>query len=289
MSNPTSRAVAAVVIAVMAVTGVSLLWYSNQMVNSSSSSSGASSVSSSESSASTSSAETQTKFASTDIQSLQSQSVSIEAKSGETFIIHLAAQGSTGYDWHVSISGDSVEYLNYSTTGISTLVGGPVQRDYFFRAVKTGEAVITFSYERAPPGFVTLQIAKTLVLNVTVTDGASADQQPLMLSYNFQVNATGGYLFLVLKNYGSSNSSISSVYLDGVLYEAPYLQLDPICSNFIAGTQCAVTLLFGQPHPPPALNSVHSLSLVTYEGKRLSYSVTAGYLYHAGCTYTESC
>jgi hypothetical protein len=109
-----------------------------------------------------------------------------------------------------------------------------------------------------------------------------------MLSYNFQVNGTGGSLFVVLKNYAAVNMSVTSVSLDGVSFGGAYVVLGQQCQNFVMNQECSITLNLGGPHPPPADGSAHSLVVGTVSGTS-TYSVVAGETYHAECTYSSSC
>jgi hypothetical protein len=117
---------------------------------------------------------------------------------------------------------------------------------------------------------------------------AQSGSIPVMLSYNFQVNGTGGTLFVVLKNYAASNMSVTAVSLDGTNFSGGYLALDHGCQNFVMGQECGITLSFGGQHSPPADGSAHSLVIGTIAGAS-TYSVVAGETYHAECTYSSSC
>jgi predicted secreted protein len=112
---------------------------------------------------------TTTKLVYTNIFSQGNLNVSIAAKAGEVFIVHLAANtGSTGYDWNVSTSA-GVRYINYTTTSVGTLPGAPSERDYRFQALTPGEATITLVYGRFPPAFSVSQIAETISMSVEIT------------------------------------------------------------------------------------------------------------------------
>jgi hypothetical protein len=114
-----------------------------------------------------------------------------------------------------------------------------------------------------------------------------SSQQFLLLSYNFQVNGSTGSLFVVIKNYGPSNTSVTSVLFDGTAFNKSALSLDNGCVPFAIGSECGITLLFGPAsYPPPAGGT---LTVVIASGEQLAYDVVAGEMYHSGCTYTSSC
>ncbi len=125
--------------------------------------------------------------------------------------------------------------------------------------------------------------------SVGSTSSASSGSTPVILSYNFQVNSTGGTLFVVLKNYASSNMSVSRVSLDDSEFNGTSLKLDSGCQNLILGNECGISLYFGSSHLPPEEGTNHTLTLVTASGVTLTYAVTSGSTYHAACTYTSSC
>ena len=207
-------------------------------------------------------------------------SASITIQVGQTFAVRLSSNaGSTGYDWNVSSSG-GVEFLNYTVVSPSTLAGGPQLRDYYFRASQPGSQSVTLKDQRQ---FSPYEAAATISIGVTVV-GAG----PLLLTYNFQVNGTGGSLFLVLKNYGTEELRVASVSFDQAPVTPPALALDLGCTNFVMGAECGITLAFG-PSDVPANGTAHTLVVSMVSGVQLTYSVTAGWLYHAACTYTSSC
>jgi hypothetical protein len=113
--------------------------------------------------------------------------------------------------------------------------------------------------------------------------------QPTMLSYNFQVNSTGGSLYVVLKNYEDNNLSVSNVYLDLIPLATPPLSLGSGCNDFVLGTECSISYTYGASQDRPTNGTTHSLEMVTVSGVEFSYYVTVGVLYHAQCTYTSTC
>lgn len=88
---------------------------------------------------------------------------------GETFVIQLDANPTTGYDWSVKISDESIvmlesqEYKQQPGTEDRVGAGGA---DYFtFKGLKTGSTTLTLIYERS---FEEGSASETLVFNVTV-------------------------------------------------------------------------------------------------------------------------
>jgi predicted secreted protein len=68
---------------------------------------------------------------------------------GETFIIQLSANPSTGYDWNVTTT-TGIMYVNYAVVGPPPpCCGYPVTRDYFFIVTATGPQTITLRYMRS--------------------------------------------------------------------------------------------------------------------------------------------
>lgn len=113
-------------------------------------------------------AQPETKFSYTNTTKQENVTTSVSAAAGETFVIRLASNPSTGYDWKVSTT-PGLAYLNYTSAGGSSAIGSPVLRDYAFKSLEAGTSTITLVYERAPPSFSVEQIAITLVITVTVT------------------------------------------------------------------------------------------------------------------------
>lgn len=108
------------------------------------------------------------KYVLTDTVTRENLSVSISAAAGETFVIRLGTNPSTGYDWNVTTSGQ-VSFVHWTAVGGGGAIGAPVTRDYEFVASTPGSATITLLYERAPPAFSSTDVAKTLVISVEVT------------------------------------------------------------------------------------------------------------------------
>jgi predicted secreted protein len=199
---------------------------------------------------------------------------------GEGFVIQLnASSASTGYNWKVATS-PGIEYHNYTVVATSARAGGPQTRDYKFRAAQPGNQSITLQYEQP---FAPHDVFATINLEVDVTP------PPTMLSYNFPVNSTGGYLFVVLKNYQNQSYTVTDVSLDNVSFTGQSLSLGSGCGNFTLGVECDITLDFGGAHPPPTEGTNHILGATTESGGELTYEVTAGTLYKAQCVYTSSC
>ena len=170
VSRPVVVTVSTVIVAAVIITAFVLFSMPSPGTQTTSSASTSPSTPTS-SSALTSSSQTSitTKLVYTDILSTGNLSVSVSAKEGEVFVVHLAANtGSTGYDWNVSAS-SGIHYLGYITTSVGTLPGAASERDYRFQAVTPGEATITLVYGRFPPAFSVAQVAGTIHMNVEVT------------------------------------------------------------------------------------------------------------------------
>ena len=207
-------------------------------------------------------------------------STSISAQLDESFSLQLSTNaGSAGYEWNVSTS-SGIRYVNYTVASTSTISGGPQVRDYNFEAVQPGnQSIVLQDMQQFAPH----TVAATLTIQVEVV------AEPTMLSYNFQVNGTGGALFVVLKNYGDSNLSLSGVSVDMIPVAQKSLSIGPGCTDFILGAECSITVTYGPPEGIPASGTAHSMELATYSGLEFTYSVTAGQTYEAECTYSSSC
>jgi len=167
VSRPVAVTISTVIVAAVIITAFVLFSMPPPGTTTTSSNSSSSSASSTPSSSSQTT--TTTKLVYTDITSGANLSVSISANVGEVFIVHLAANtASTGYDWNVSTS-SGIHYIGYTTTSVGTLVGAPSERDYRFQALTPGEATITLTYGRFPPGFSVTQIAETIQMDVEIT------------------------------------------------------------------------------------------------------------------------
>lgn len=93
----------------------------------------------------------------------------IKAKAGESFQIELEKNPTTGYEWTMANSDESVVKLSsdeYKSTNTDPdVVGAGGVHTYTFEALKTGTATITFIYERS---FEEDSAAETIVYTVTV-------------------------------------------------------------------------------------------------------------------------
>lgn len=93
----------------------------------------------------------------------------IEVEAGESFVIQLEENPSTGYQWTVTINDESVvkpssdEYVPETTD--EDIVGAGGIHSYTFEALKAGVAQISFVYERS---FEENSAEETIVYNVTV-------------------------------------------------------------------------------------------------------------------------
>ncbi|MDG6904606.1 MAG: protease inhibitor I42 family protein [Nitrososphaerota archaeon] len=223
-------------------------------------------------------------------------SSAISARLGETFGVQLSSNaGSTGYDWNVS-SSSGIQFINYTVVSTSTLVGGPEVRDYWFRASQAGNQSITLRDERqfSPHDvYATIQLLVTMPStgfqsNLDTLAGGGA--QLAMLSYNFQVNSTGGTLFVVFKDYSNSSTVMSSIRFDNGMVSNSSIEYSGDCGNFQPESECGVTLIFGVGAlPMPAENSNHSLEVLIGSGESFDFTVVAGLFEHADCTYSSSC
>ena len=79
---------------------------------------------------------------------------SISVSNGDTFVIALEANPSTGYSWDAEAN-DDVEFVKSAQVqGNSNAVGAPGTQQLTFKAVKTGSSTLTLNYLRPfdPPG-----------------------------------------------------------------------------------------------------------------------------------------
>lgn len=229
---------------------------------------------------------------------------SITSSTGETFGIQLSSNGgSTGYDWVISTS-SGIRSLGNSAVSVSNLPGGQVVRNYYFESLQPGAQSITLQDRRQ---FSPYDVSATILVHVSVesatavqssTTGFQADMDTLpggeaqlaMLSYNFQLNSTAGTLFIVFKNYSNSTTVFSSFKYDGNRVSNSSLEYDSGCNNFAPGSECGVSLVFeAGALQPPLENSSHSLQISIAPGYQFSFTVTAGMLEEAGCTFNSSC
>ncbi len=92
---------------------------------------------------------------------------SISVSNGDTFVIALEANPSTGYSWE-AVSNDNVEFVkSKQVQGGSNAIGAPGTQQLTFKAVQTGSSTLTLNYLRPfdPPGTAP---AKTQTFPVTV-------------------------------------------------------------------------------------------------------------------------
>ena len=96
----------------------------------------------------------------------------IKAQVGETFVIQLASNPTTGYQWKMTPKGDpgvnleSSKYVQDTQTGTATMVGMGGMENWTFSAVAAGTGTLVF--DSIPPGKTTP--AETVTFNVTVAD-----------------------------------------------------------------------------------------------------------------------
>lgn len=120
----------------------------------------------------------------------------------------------------------------------------------------------------------------------TLPGGAA---QLAMLSYNFQLNGNESTLFVVFKNYSNSSTAIASILFDqGAVANSSMTATN--CNDMRHLGECDVTLYFGAGSlKTPLDNSSHMLRIVLASGAQFDFSVTAGEMEEAGCTFTSSC
>lgn len=96
----------------------------------------------------------------------------IQAQVGETFVIQMASNPTTGYQWKMTPTGDpgvnleSSKYVPDTQTGTATMVGMGGMENWTFSAVSAGTGTLVF--DSIPPGKTTP--AETVTFNVTVAD-----------------------------------------------------------------------------------------------------------------------
>ncbi len=96
----------------------------------------------------------------------------IQAQVGETFVIQMASNPTTGYQWKMTPTGDpgvnleSSKYVQDTQTGTATIVGMGGMENWTFSGVSAGTGTLVF--ESIPPGKTTA--AETVTFNVTVAD-----------------------------------------------------------------------------------------------------------------------
>ena len=96
----------------------------------------------------------------------------IKAQVGETFVIQLASNPTTGYQWKMTPKGDpgvnleSSKYVQDTQTGTATMVGMGGMENWTFTASAAGTGTLVF--DSIPPGKTTP--AETVTFNVTVAD-----------------------------------------------------------------------------------------------------------------------
>ena len=95
--------------------------------------------------------------------------VNIEVKAGESFVIQLEENPTTGYEWTVTISDEDIVKLTddqYNTEVTDEdIVGAGGTHAYTFKTLVKGAVQITFVYERS---FEENSAVETIVYNVTV-------------------------------------------------------------------------------------------------------------------------
>ncbi len=96
----------------------------------------------------------------------------IQAQVGETFVIQMASNPTTGYQWKMTPTDDpgvnleSSKYVQDTHTGTDTMVGMGGMENWTFSAVSAGTGTLVF--DSIPPGKTTP--AETVTFNVTVAD-----------------------------------------------------------------------------------------------------------------------
>ncbi len=112
----------------------------------------------------------------------------INVAQNKTFEISLEENGSTGYQWFYTLSDISSlnlvseENLHYTSR---ELVGAPIQKIWFFEALKPGTYTLTFEYKRsweqgiAPIKTVqcTINISSTNIINVKISEPFNISMQ----------------------------------------------------------------------------------------------------------------
>jgi inhibitor of cysteine peptidase len=73
---------------------------------------------------------------------------SITVAKGDTFVIELESNPTTGYSWTAEPNPD-VEFVKSAQVTNSTLVGAPGMQQLTFRAVATGSSTLVLDYERS--------------------------------------------------------------------------------------------------------------------------------------------
>jgi inhibitor of cysteine peptidase len=93
----------------------------------------------------------------------------IAVSAGDMFTIELEANPTTGYDWSINVSDESIVKLEsqeyQQQPGSEELVGAGGTDIFTFKGIKAGSATITFIYERS---FEQESAVETLLYNVTV-------------------------------------------------------------------------------------------------------------------------
>ena len=92
---------------------------------------------------------------------------SISVSNGDSLVIALAANPSTGYSWEAEANANVEFVTSKQVQGNSNAVGAPGTQQLTFKAVKTGSSTLTLNYLRPfdPPGTAP---AKTQTFPVTV-------------------------------------------------------------------------------------------------------------------------
>jgi predicted secreted protein len=97
------------------------------------------------------------------------EDTNITVSKGDTFIIQLEENPTTGYEWRISVSDDSIVTLTRdeyaAQTKESNIEGAGGTHSYQFKSAGKGAAQITFVYERS---FEENSAVEMIVYNVTV-------------------------------------------------------------------------------------------------------------------------
>jgi len=96
-----------------------------------------------------------------------------QVKVGEVFSISLESNPSTGFDWTVKYDETMIEYLGYSSSPQAEMPkpGDQSYPDYRFKALKSGDTMITLLYQRSKEhGFLQDYVLKTIDVYVIIQD-----------------------------------------------------------------------------------------------------------------------
>ena len=73
---------------------------------------------------------------------------SIVANSGDTFVIELEGNPTTGYEWQLEFDPDMLELLDQAITPASSNIGASAAQRFELRASHSGDATIRAVYKR---------------------------------------------------------------------------------------------------------------------------------------------